>query len=321
MRPALLPEIAASLLAIALASARPVMGSEEAWLSFYKRGQEGWFWYRENQWTEEETRTETLPAKEIGSGGGKPMFSAAWLRENLPKFRDLAIDNPAPENVAAYFALQRVALDKAERFARTAKMLPLLYPALDENARRPIATAAAYRMDSLAAQAEDELLRRIAGFAGIFFFFQSDCHHCIAQASVLKALENQYGFKILPVSVDGMPLISGDYPQFQVDQDQSRVLGVTVTPAMFLVNPDAAGNGRIQLIGQGEMALSQVRRRILDAAFEAGWIDRQSYEKTLPLKPLYLEPKDGTDESPESILKTLGIARIQSVTANPWQSF
>jgi conjugal transfer pilus assembly protein TraF len=51
------------------------------------------------------------------AASGPAPLSAAWLRANLERFRDQAIDDPSPRNVALYLYLQRLVLDKAERFA------------------------------------------------------------------------------------------------------------------------------------------------------------------------------------------------------------
>ena len=61
----------------------------------------------------------------------------------MEHYRDKAIDNPSPENVAAYYYLQRVMMDKAQRFTDMARRVVMSDPLLDENPRRPIATFAA----------------------------------------------------------------------------------------------------------------------------------------------------------------------------------
>ena len=61
----------------------------------------------------------------------------------MEHYRDKAIDNPSPENVAAYYYLQRVMMDKAQRFTDMARRVVMSDPLLDENQRRPIATFAA----------------------------------------------------------------------------------------------------------------------------------------------------------------------------------
>lgn len=282
------------------------LASEE--VRFYKRAKEGWFWYQERPIPEKKQEFPSPPLPAVGSESGPAPFSAAWLKKNLPRFREMAIDDPRPENVAAYFALQRLAIDKAERFARTAELLPVLYPVLDENLRRPLATFAANISDRQAGEAMEEALVRVGQMAGIFFFFKSDCPHCHAQADVLKTLE-KYGFHIFPISVDGLPMTTGAYSDFRIDQGQAEALGVTVTPALFLVNPEARGE-RIRLIGQGAMSLAEIKQRIIDVAFHAGWIDRESYERTLPSKPIYLEPIPGKDLTPEGVLEALGVRPV-----------
>jgi conjugal transfer pilus assembly protein TraF len=274
---------------------------------FYRGKEEGWFWYKDKAVVEEKKPDsnfpQPLPFSHIEPS--KAVFSTAWLRENLPKVRDMAIDNPTPENVAAYFALQRVAMDKAERFSRTARMLPMLYPELDENIRRPIASFAAQAVDRQAAQEKQRALSEIAKKAGIFFFFKSDCPYCQAQSPVLKMLEEKHGFKVVAISVDGAGMPGDLYQDFKIDQGQAEMLGVVQTPAMFLVRPEEEPSRRIRLLGQGALSLSELEDRILDVAVEAGWIDQKTYKKTLPVAPLYLDPdrllENGKEISPTTL--------------------
>ena len=79
-------------------------------------------------------------------------LSVAWLRKKFETNRDQAIDAPAPENVAAYFYLQRVMMDKAHRFADVAQEVVMLEPRLDENVRRPISSFAVQAAGSFATE-------------------------------------------------------------------------------------------------------------------------------------------------------------------------
>lgn len=284
-------------------------GEGEAKSRFWHSGQEGWFFYRERLPEEKKEKKEKkTPPRQGHEGQSLVPFSAAWLKKNLPKFREKAIDDPKPQNVAAYFALQRLAIDKAERFARASALLPMLYPDLDENLRRPIAQYGANLSDQMAREAMEKALSKIAKTCGLFFFFHSACPHCQAQAEVLEALERRYGFKILAVSIDGGALPGGQYPNYRIDSGQAQALGVEVTPALFLVNPQAPEE-RVRRVGQGAMSLSELTQRIVEAAFQAGWIDKETYERTLPAKPIYLEPAPGTggEMSPEEVLEALGV--------------
>lgn len=296
----LLPEVFMVLAAI------PAFSDDSA--RFYKREKEGWFFYRERPPIEKPQRPPPASLPSDRQTDNPAPFSAAWLKTNLPKFRQRAIDDPSPQNVAAYFALQRLAIDKAERFARTAALLPTLYPELDENLRRPRAQFAANITDRLAQEGTRQALSEIASTCGLFFFFTSTCPHCQAQASVLEALRDDHGFIIFPISLDGGPLPGGQFPDYRIDSGQARALAVEVTPALFLVRPDAKEDP-IRLIGQGAMALSDLERRIIEVAFAAGWIDRKTYEKTLSVKPMYLDSDSlsAQDLAPEGVLEALGI--------------
>lgn len=251
---------------------------------FYARDAEGWFWYREPPvpvpveppTSAEPPRapvqpdlSERAPSEPIAevSPGPAPL-SAHWFREHLDTYRDRAIDDPSPENVAVYLHLQRIAMDKSSRFARVSERVVQGDPVLDEITRRPTANFGANLADKQASAAGDALLERLAGETALWFFFRSDCPYCDAQAPLLEALAQRYGFAVLAVSLDGAGLADGTFPAFQVDRGQAEALGVISTPAMFLARPD---QGAVAPIAQGLLSLAQLRDRIVLAAVQAGW--------------------------------------------------
>ena len=187
---------------------------------FYFREQEGWFWYEREP--ELPPAPEAPPPTEPAAPPQPPLaetapegprtLSAEWLREHIGEYRDLAIDDPTPENVALYLYLQRVALDKSSRFAAATQRAVQLDPFLDEITQRPTATFAANLTNRQAGDQRDAALARIAERAGVLFFFRSDCPYCEAQAPLLKLLENRFGFSMLAVSLDGAPLPGGEFP-------------------------------------------------------------------------------------------------------------
>jgi len=124
------------------------------------------------------------PLAETAPEGPKPL-SAQWIREHIGAYRDAAIDDPTPQNVALYLYLQRVALDKSSRFAAATQRAVQRDPFLDEITRRPTATFAANLTNRQAGGNRDDLLRRIAETAGVLFFFRADCPYCEAQAPLL----------------------------------------------------------------------------------------------------------------------------------------
>jgi conjugal transfer pilus assembly protein TraF len=284
-----------------------VLPSAAAALSgFYLRGAEGWFWYeREPEPQEEPEPAPPLPPPAStptpsGTPSGPPPLSSAWLRERLGAYRDQAIDDPTPDNVALYLYLQRVAMDKASRFAAATQRAVQFDPFLDEITQRPTANFAANLVNEQTAKQRGALLQKIGNEAGVLFFFRSDCPYCEAQAPLLATL--------LPVSIDGAPLPGGHFPTFQRDAGQAQALGVVSTPALFLARPPDG----VVLIAQGLLSLSQLEDRLLTAALEAGWINEAEYGRTRPVvADLRLDPR-GLDlpptDKPDDLLAVLRAA-------------
>lgn len=89
-------------------------------------------------------------------------------------------------------------------------------------------------------------------------------------------LENAYGFKIYPVSLDGLPVPNVFFSQFKQDNGQAAMLGVEQAPELLLMKPPK----QIVPLAQGASSLEELTGRILLAAKEAGWIDATQYQTT-----------------------------------------
>jgi len=253
---------------------------------FYLDKERGWFW-REPIPAPPQTPTSAPPPREIPKAekppsslpqepakATPPPLSAAWFRQNLDKVRDRAIDSPTRDNVAAFYYLQRVMMDKAHRFTDVARQVVMSDPLLDENTRRPIATFAVHESNRIAAKATEESLASVAKQAGLLFFFRSDCAYCHLQAPLLKLLEQRFGFRVYAVSLDGQPLPGDLYPDFHTDHGQAQLLGVQVTPALFLVKPP---NGLLPL-AQGLLSLDELTMRILTMAHAEGLLEDRQFD-------------------------------------------
>jgi len=266
----------------------PLTGlAQESWITDHERG---WFWYEPIPEELPEDLVEPPPAPlpppqalapQPPQPQGPPPLSAEWIRENLEKYQRAAIDDPTPENVAAFLYIQRVMLDKSQRFSEKVKHMVQMDPYLDQGTRRPIASygGAQFSRDVMAAR--QRLLAQIARQAGVFFFFQSGCGHCDIQAPVLKSLQQRYGFIVFPISMDGQPLKNNDFPEYALDRGQARQLQVIQTPAMFLGQPRTRN---IIPLGQSTLSRDQLEDRILTAARDAGWITPAEYESTRAFK-------------------------------------
>jgi len=265
---------------------------------FYENKERGWFWY-EDPLTEEVndeqpvqgppplTTQEKKEAPTLAKSLDPKPLSSEWFRKNMETFRDKAIDDPTAENVSTYMYLQRVMLDKAEKFADASQKLMMRDAVLDENARRPIATFGAFAKDDMSNRGIQKAATKLAEQAGIWFFYYSTCEFCVKEAGVLKGLMNAFGFKVLPIALDGLPLPGGVFPEFTTDHGQGKKLGVETTPALFLVKPGENG-GAIQ-IGQGLLSGDEIIRRAIALSHENGWLNNDEYDETLTVTPIQVD--------------------------------
>jgi len=277
--------------------------------SYYTDKERGWFWYErqpiepepapEPKKEEQAAVPEAPPSQAEALAPGPTPFSAEWLRKNIPLALDNAIDDPTPDNVAAYYYLQRLSMDKANKFSDVAQRVVMADPYLDENARRPLASFGGKAANRAAGAAQLELLPAIAEKAGIWYFYRHDCSYCQAQSPILAEFAQQYGFSVLPISLDGMPPPNGPWTDYQIDRGQAEQLNVAATPTLFLVRPD---NGDVVAIAHGLVAMDQLQKRILMAANEAGWLSDDDFMRTRPVRTdLVLDSADAARQLPPAV--------------------
>ncbi len=266
--------------------------------SFFDRRNEGWFFYNEflpeEEQFVEEVQPEPTPApieQELPTIDPVPApLSAAWFRENLDHYRDIALDNPSKENVARYLQLQRVVMDKASQFSMMAQRVAMSDPLVDENLRRPLMTSASRTMDKMALENKKQVIASLSEDTGIFFFFSSDCPYCVQQSEVLANIERVYGFNVLPVSLDGKALPNGLYTNFKPDQGQGTVLGVERTPSLFMFRePD-----QFVQLSHGIISMAEFSERVLHMASQAGWIDEDAFDSTRNVKTTFISAEAGS---------------------------
>src|SRR5260364_111528 len=181
-----MPVVMTVLLLALIASAIPAAAADRVFadnppVRFYWRKAEGWFWYEP---IPEPTKPERpLPEQPARSPTARQttaptVFSAAWFRQNLPKYKDLAWDHPTLTNLRAFLWVQRLALDRARQFADMSELATLGDPLLDALSQRPYATFAAHTLDRQAGTAQARLLNELAQRVGLLFFFHSTARIC-----------------------------------------------------------------------------------------------------------------------------------------------
>ena len=115
---------------------------------------------------------------------------------------------------------------------------------------------------------------------------------------MLKHLEG-YGFDILAISLDGQPLQRAQFTNTRTDSGQASLLGVTSTPAIYLMDEE----GHFSPIGQTVLSFAELKRRILLVALREGWVSQEELNETKPI----LNPNEQQDLSkdlPKLLLAT-----------------
>ena len=214
---------------------------------------------------------------------------------------EAAWNNPTPENVEAYFLIQRYVLDRANNFADMAQRIVVGNTALDETMRRPLSNPGATAANLNYAAQTQKMMKKVAEHAGLWFFYKSDCRYCEAQAPIIGFLERE-GFPVLAVSLDGGELQSKKFANTFQDAGHAAQLGVTATPAMFLVSTE----GKFDLLGMSVLNLNDLRARILLLGVRNGWLTDEELKEATPL----INPNQQRDLSKE-------LPKLIETAANP----
>lgn len=280
---------AATFLAFAVSLGAAMPGFAHAGGFFGGDRPEGWFWYRLPPEPIEPKPVKPQPPKKTSKAPapkprvlkpGPPVMSAAWLKKNIPKYLNLAIDRPTRENVLTYLVLQRVAMDKSQRFADMTERVVQTTPLLDEYTRRPISGIGARLANRKSRQGVDRSMNWLSERVGVWFFYSGDCVYCASQAKILKDVQKMYGLYVTAISMDGAPPPPG-FKQARRDQGQAEQLGIKTPIALVLVNPE---DQSIVPLSHALLTRKQLIGRIILASNTAGWLPDWRYKNTRPMR-------------------------------------
>jgi conjugal transfer pilus assembly protein TraF len=232
--------------------------------AFLDRKGEGWFWYQDPKEVEKKdpqpasAPVAAAPAKPAEKPGPQP-FSVEWLRKEMPKLLDEAIDDPTKENVEAYLYAQHAAMDKSQRYAEMTQQVVATDPYLDENNRVPLDSLgkAVFRRGFSADN--DAAMKYISQIGGLWLFMDSKCSYCQPQADTVQHIAKKYGIAAKFISMDGKGL--PNVPDFVRDNGTAHMLNLKLTPTTVLVVPP----NNYYIVSQGMMAQDQLEDRIITA--------------------------------------------------------
>jgi conjugal transfer pilus assembly protein TraF len=245
-----------TVLTLPTARAQPETDSAEAATepldhAYWLRNREGWFWYRDPP----------PPPKRPAQMTPKPPRELAafeTMQKRLEDLKRVAVMNPTDANLTAYMRFQRMVMDKSERFAERWQRLVWTLPDLDYGLTgRPTNALAIGAFDEQQRDRYARAVRNLAATHGLVFVFRGDCPHCHRFAPILKRFEQQFGFTVLAISMDGGAL--PDYPNAKGDNGMAARLNPTAVPALYLTAP---ATRQIAPVGFGVMSMTDLVERI-----------------------------------------------------------
>ena len=167
----------------------------------------------------------------------KSAVTVKWLRDNFPRLQERAINDPSEANVTAMLLVQRLILDKSQRYSDAVTRVVNSNPLVNENNRVPFASAGSRAVANAKYSAEINAVRELKEIGGIFVFVDGTCRFCTMQLPIVNALKNNHGLEYIVVSTDGTRP-KGFSGQLVKDNGLFRKLGLKLTPSIvFVPNP------------------------------------------------------------------------------------
>lgn len=219
--------------------------------AYWLRNREGWFWYGDPP------VAEPRPAPPA-SKRPRELVEFEAMQKRLEDLKRVAVMNPTDTNLTAYMRYQRMVMNKSEHFAERWQRLVWTVPELDYGLTgRPTNAMAINVFDEQQRDRQAQTLKSLAASHGLIFVFRGDCPHCHRFAPILKRFEQEFGFTVLAISMDGRAI--PEYPNAQSDNGMAARLNATAVPALYLTAP---ATRQILPVGFGVMSMTDLVERI-----------------------------------------------------------
>jgi conjugal transfer pilus assembly protein TraF len=232
---------------------------------YYQNHEKGWHWYEQQILEDRDQESEADHVKEQPSEKSKsktPKEIVASYREELENRLADAWMHPTPRKIKAYQDMQKDMMDRSKNFSDGWMQNVFLNPDLDNTIANPVNQRARHVQLDHQKKQVTQTIHELAAEYGLFFFFSANCEFCHQFAPIVKQFSEQYGWRVLPISLDGGQLET--FPNAQPDnglfeqwqQGEQR----KVMPALYAVNPNT---GHVIPIALGLTSIDQMEIRIM----------------------------------------------------------
>ena len=226
--------------------------------AYWLRNREGWFWYRDPP------ASTPRPAPSVPKPP-RELVEFEAMQKRLEDLKRVAVMNPTDANLTAYMRYQRMVMNKSEHFAERWQRLVWTVPDLDYGMTgRPTNAMAINVFDEQQRDRQAQTIKSLAATHGLIFVFRGDCPHCHRFAPILKRFEQEFGFTVLAISMDGRAI--PEYPNARPDNGMAARLNATAVPALYLTAP---ATREIRPVGFGVMSMTDLVERIAALAQDA----------------------------------------------------
>lgn len=329
----LIPAILLSIAFPAMAADQPapVAGKERvvdcsADSRFFQDRERGWFWRELCSERQKQKKDEaSIPPAQPPVAEAPPApkqekpadIDVAWLRENLPKLLDKALNTNDEKDIRAFQYALQVALEMSTGFAEKASLMAELDPVLNATNKVPMATGAILeRMVSSEKHTQSALDRLFREKAVLWYFYRSTCEFCEMQERVLYEIKKKYPHVLIyAISLDGKP--GHHFADFIDDSsgDISSHFHVSIVPTMALTFPP----DQVNIISQGFMSLSGLERRMLAVALFQNELRDEEKQVLFPNyndDPITDDLKGIASDDPEALARNLAETLIKYRTGS-----
>jgi len=244
---------------------------------FYEERERGWYWYEDPVDVTEEKVVENNEVSgsiqktnnSIDPFNNMLLLETGYSSEQIIQAQQKAYESayqnavvhPSKENILTYLDVTQKVMNQSQSFADTFRKTLWVSPQYDYSLTgRPNKAQALLAYNQSDQKNKADQLKVISDTKGIVYFFRSDCPYCNRFSPILKKFSDEYGFTIIPVSLDGKGSESFRYPKkshYLADK-----LQVDTVPATFIVDPDT---NSVSTVGYGYMDWSDLIERVIFA--------------------------------------------------------
>lgn len=253
-------------------------GEVKQGVEFVEEKDQGWFFYESlPPEVRERIKKEALAEQEEKK---PPVGSSAWFRENLPKLRDQAVDNPTEENIKAYLIMERLAIRKSRKYAEATLNTVLNNPYLDQNSYTPSSVRGARAFQEKLSQNQKRVIDKVRGFIGLYVFFEGGDPVSESMLNELSRFVKSHSMEYLLITMNGQPPQNEYFKHANVTQskDFEKELGITAPPSVLIYN---ANEDAFAYLSAGQVHYADFPERVIRVAHSHGWIDEADFQDAI----------------------------------------